>query len=96
MSEQFTEKQNEIFNFLFTLDVNNHVEKKKTGSVQLSYLSWAWAWSEVKKKFPTAEYEIEKFDNSLPYVFDPWIYGFYESHNRRTDTRNVVASDGRG
>lgn len=71
MSTQFTEKQNEIFNFLFTLDVNNHVEKKKTGSVQLSYLSWAWAWAEVKKKFPTAEYEIEKFDNSLPYVFDP-------------------------
>ena len=68
MSEQFTEKQNEIFNFLFTLDVNNHVEKKKTGSVQLSYLSWAWAWSEVKKKFPTAEYEIEKFDNNLPYL----------------------------
>lgn len=71
MSELFTEQQNKIFNTLYKLDVNDNVEKKKTGSTYLSYLSWAWAWAEVKKKFPQAQYSIQKFENNLPYVFDP-------------------------
>lgn len=71
MSELFTEQQNKIFNTLYKLDVNDNVEKKKTGSTYLSYLSWAWAWTEVKKKFPQAQYSIQKFENNLPYVFDP-------------------------
>ena len=49
-----------IFNKLFSLDVNEHIEKKNS----LSYLSWAWAWAEVKKLYPTANYTIE------PYTFD--------------------------
>ena len=71
MTELFAEQQNKIFNTLYKLDVNENVEKKKTGSTYLSYLSWAWAWAEVKKKFPQAQYSIQKFDNNLPYVFDP-------------------------
>ena len=71
MTEIFTEQQNKIFNTLYKLDVNDNVEKKKTGSTYLSYLSWAWAWAEVKKKFPQAQYSIQKFENNLPYVFDP-------------------------
>lgn len=66
----FNETQNRVFNTLFTLDVNEHVEKKKAGNTQLAYLSWAWAWSEVKKAYPSAECEIEKFEDDLPYVFD--------------------------
>lgn len=58
------------FETLFHLDVNEHVEKKKTGNTQLSYLSWAWAWAEVKKHFPEATYDILKFENNLPYVYD--------------------------
>ena len=55
-----------IFNKLFSLDVNEHIEKKNG----LSYLSWAWAWAEVKKLYPTANYTIEpySFDENLGYM----------------------------
>ena len=59
-----------VFETLFHLDVNSRVEKKKTGNTQLSYLSWAWAWAEVKKRYPEAAYKILKFENNLPYVYD--------------------------
>ena len=38
------------------------------------YVSWAYAWAEVKKLYPAASYEVKKF-NGLPYVYDP-ITGF--------------------
>lgn len=62
--------ENNVFSNLSTVNVNEHVEKKNTGKVQLSYLSWTWAWAEVKKKYPDAVYEIVKFENGLPYCFD--------------------------
>lgn len=58
------------FETLNKIDVSEKIEKKKSGSVELSYLSWAWAWGELKKKYPCAIYEVQKF-NGLPYVFDP-------------------------
>lgn len=61
---------NEVFEKLFAINVNDHTEKKRTGNVELTYLSWAYAWAEVKKLYPEAQYEIEKF-NGLPYVYDP-------------------------
>ena len=61
----------EIFEELYSIDVNDRVEKKKTGGAELSYLSWAWAWAEVKKKYPLAKYTIERYENNLPYVNDP-------------------------
>ena len=57
------------FEILNALNVNDHTETKDTGKVKLTYLSWAWAWAEVKKIYPDAKYEIIKF-NGLPYVFD--------------------------
>ena len=60
----------EHFKKLNAIDVNDHVEEKEQAGVKLSYLSWAWAWTEIKKVYPDAQYEIEKFDN-LPYVLDP-------------------------
>lgn len=42
-------------------DVSGHIEKKKNGNTELSYLSWAWAWNEVLKTDPTANYNIVKF-----------------------------------
>ena len=42
------------FEKLSAINVNNHVEKKNG----LTYLSWAWAWSEVKKACPDATYTI--------------------------------------
>lgn len=68
--EEKVETQEEIakkiFNKLFSLDVNEHIEKKNG----LSYLSWAWAWAEVKKLYPTANYTIEpySFDEKLGYM----------------------------
>lgn len=60
----------EHFKKLNSIDVNNKVEKKKDNlGNELNYLSWAWAWAETKKAYPTAKYEIKKFNN-LPYVFD--------------------------
>ena len=60
------EKDKNIFDLLYPVDVSEHKEEKNG----LSYLSWTWAWAEVKKRFPEANYEIIKFDG-IPYVFDP-------------------------
>lgn len=59
------------FETLNKIDVSGKIEKKKIGSVELNYLSWAWAWGELKKIYPYTTYEVEKF-NGLPYVFDPF------------------------
>lgn len=42
------------FNELNRINVNGKTEKKNG----LTYLSWAWAWGEVKKLFPDATYTI--------------------------------------
>jgi hypothetical protein len=58
------------FQELYDVDVRNKT-KKKPGKDELSYLGWSSAWSEVKKKFPDAQYEIVKFgENFLPYTLD--------------------------
>lgn len=43
-----------IFETLNAVNVNDNTEKKNG----LTYLSWAWAWAEVKKVVPTAVYTI--------------------------------------
>lgn len=43
-----------IFEQLNKINVNGHTEKKNG----LTYLSWAWAWAEVKKLYPEAKYTI--------------------------------------
>ena len=52
-----------IFKTLNAINVNNRVEKKNG----LTYLSWAWAWAEVKKAYPDAFYTI--YENA-----DGWNY----------------------
>ena len=51
------------FNKLNSINVNGKTEKKGN----LTYLSWAWAWGEVKKLFPDAVYTI--YENA-----DGWNY----------------------
>lgn len=59
-----------IFETLFEINVNDHIERKK----DLTYLSWPYAWAEVKKKYPTATYKIHQFgEKQLPYVFDKGV-----------------------
>lgn len=59
-----------VFTNLNEVNVSDKTEKKKSeNGRELSYLSWAWAWAEVKKRYPDATYEIIKFDG-IPYVYD--------------------------
>ena len=63
--EEKTIKINQ-FEELAKINVNDYTEDKNG----LTYLSWTWAWSQIKKIYPNAQYEIKKFENNLPYVYD--------------------------
>lgn len=59
MSENYFVKLNSI-------NVNDKTEKKNG----LTYLSWAWAWAEVKKLYPDATYTIYEDANGRFYHTD--------------------------
>lgn len=62
-----SKKNDSIFEILSNVNVGSHIEKKNG----LSYLSWPYAWAEVKKIFPNSTYKIKLFgEKSLPYVYD--------------------------
>lgn len=66
-------KQKSVFETLSAVNVNDKVEKKG----KLSYLSWAWAWGEVKKRYPDADYWYYKDDETkLPMSFVSEVGGF--------------------
>ena len=60
---------------LLKFNVNEHIEKK----MNLSYLSWAWAWTEALKADPAATWDVKLFpecvtidgttvDRTVPYL----------------------------
>lgn len=55
-----------VFDRLSAINVNEHVEKKDN----LTYLSWAWAWSVTKKECPDASYKIleTEYDEALGFM----------------------------
>ena len=55
-----------VFDTLNEINVNEHTEKKNN----LTYLSWAWAWAEVKKKYPLANYTIYENKDGWNYFTD--------------------------
>ena len=55
-----------VFATLFAVDCSNHTEKKNN----LTYLSWAWAWAEVKKRYPLATYTIYESPEGWNYFSD--------------------------
>lgn len=59
----------EKFQELYSLNVNDYVEKKE----ELSYLSWSFAWAEFKKIYPDATYEVKKDENGRCYFGDESI-----------------------
>lgn len=65
----------EVFDILNAVNVNGHTEKKSNGKTELTYLSWPWAWAEVKKRYPNAQYTVWKDENGRPYAYDP-LTGF--------------------
>lgn len=55
-----------VFETLNNINVSDHIEKKGN----LSYLSWAWAWMEVKKAFPDSSFTIYHNADGLNYFTD--------------------------
>lgn len=72
-----TKKEKSIFETLNSIDVGDKIEKKNG----LSYLSWAWAWAEVKKLYPNANYKIYERDTQFGLV------------NYFTDGKNVLGKN---
>lgn len=60
------EEKKSVFEVLNAINVNEHTEKKNG----LTYLSWAWAWAEVKKHYPDAFYTIYENKDGLNYHTD--------------------------
>lgn len=54
------------FQILNAVNCNGHTEKKNG----LTYLSWAWAWAEVKKLFPASYYTVYENKDGLNYHTD--------------------------
>jgi hypothetical protein len=55
-----------VFERLSAINLNDHVEKKDN----LTYLSWAWAWSATKNACPDATYKIgeTEYDDALGFM----------------------------
>ncbi len=54
-----------VFATLSQINVNDKTKDKN----KLTYLSWPFAWGEVKKAFPEAVYTVENHDGK-PYLYD--------------------------
>lgn len=75
----------ELFNQLNAINVQGKTEQKNG----LTYLSWAWAWSEFMKVCPDAKYEIKKFDGK-PYIYDDKLgYMVFTSVTVGCDTKDM-------
>ena len=73
-----------VWETLSGVDVSDHTEEKNG----LTYLSWAWAWGEVKNHFPKAKYvkriwttesyfdDPDRPDRGLPYTKDEHGYAY--------------------
>lgn len=59
-----------VFETLNSINVNDKTETIRAGQRQLTYLSWAWAWSEVKKNYPNSTYTIYENADGLNYHHD--------------------------
>lgn len=68
--EVMSSRVEDLFNILRTVNVNEHVEKKDTGKAVLNYLSWVYAWDEVRQRCPDATYSIKLNDQGLPFFYD--------------------------
>lgn len=54
------------FEELNQIDVSSKTEKKNG----LTYLSWAWAWGELKKRHPEAQYKVYEREDGCNYFTD--------------------------
>ena len=56
----------EVFKTLSAVDVSEKKEQKN----HLDYLSWVWAWTELKKRYAAANFEVIKNPEGLNYHTD--------------------------
>ena len=61
-----TKPTKSVFDSLNEINVNEKTEKKGN----LTYLSWAWAWSEVKKLYPTVSRTVYETPDGMNYFND--------------------------
>ncbi len=59
-------KVQSVFSVLNQIDVTKHTEKKNG----LTYLSWAWAWAELKKRYPLSYYTVYHNKDDWNYFTD--------------------------
>jgi hypothetical protein len=60
------QKKASVFESLNSINVNDKTEKKGN----LTYLSWAWAWAEVKKLYPDIQRTVYESENGINYFTD--------------------------
>ena len=65
MSKELTYK--EVWDNLSKIDCSDKIEKK----MNLSYLSWAWAWGVLQEHYPQAQYLFYQGEGDVPYVQYP-------------------------
>ena len=63
------ENKKGVFATLNAINVNDHTEVKENGSDKLTYLSWVWAWQQVKSMYPDANYEVKHWDGK-PFLYE--------------------------
>ena len=63
------EEKKSVFQTLNEINVNEHTEVKDNGQTKLTYLSWVWAWAQVKNLYPDANYEVKHWDGK-PFLYD--------------------------
>lgn len=61
-----TSNKENVFSTLYAVDVRGKTEKKNG----LTYLSWAAAWAEAKKRFPDAQYTVYENAQGFNYHTD--------------------------
>lgn len=54
------------FTELYSIDCSDKIESKQN----LSYLSWVYAWAELKKRYPESYYTIYERQDGIPYWTD--------------------------
>ena len=64
--KEVKEKKKNYFEILNSINVSEKTEEKNG----LTYLSWAWAWGEVKKLYPDANYKIYETETGCIYWTD--------------------------
>lgn len=63
MSKEKSSSELSVWNSLSEKDLSKRIETKdyvssKGKPYSLSYISWSWAWGELKKSYPDASYEV--------------------------------------